>query len=283
MNHDDKKRYRFDPYEVLGLPKSASAADIKRAYRSKARETHPDKNQDNPQAEERFKRVQEAYEVLSNKKSRADFDRGAGAGARDVFREFFKEMRTGDGFVRARSVVSFEIACSLEELYAGTKRRVKIRRNSVTVDRPGEVVMDIDVEPGWQDGMKIVFKGEGDEVGNSGVCLDIQVVIRETPHPKFARRGANLSTKMQISLMDALCGGNVEIEMFGGKKVSVVLRNVIRPGSRVSVVGEGMPRPGRDQGKGDLLVEFDVVFPEKLSSEQMEQIRKALTVPVAKL
>lgn len=292
MNLEEKRqKMKKDPYIVLGVPRNATADEIKKAYRTKARELHPDKNQGDPDAAERFKEVQEAFEILKDKKKRANFDRfgnveGGGMGSpEEFFREFFQGFKTAAAggaretpFVRARSVVSYDIVCSLSELYTGTTKKVKLRRVSTTIERPNEVVLELNIQPGWASGTKLMFKGEGDELGSTGIAQDVQFVIKESTHPDFVRNGAHLLTKAQISLAEALCGCSLEINVLGVKKVKVSTDDgvVIRPGYRTVVPGEGMPSAKLGRPSGDLIVEFDVLFPLKLSEEQRQNLREIL-------
>lgn len=288
-----RRKMKKDPYATLGVPRNATLDDIKKAYKIKARELHPDKNQGSPESAEKFKEVQEAFELLKDKRKRANYDRfgsteGGGMGSpEEFFRDFFNEFtrggtrEAGAGFVRARSVVSYDIICSLPELYSGTIKKVKLRRVSSTIERPNETVLELKIQPGWTGGTKILFKGEGDEIGSTGVAQDVQFVIKESPHPDFVRQGAHLFTKVQVSLAEALCGCTLDINVLGVKKIQVRTDDgiVIRPGYRTVVPGEGMPSAKLGRPNGDLIVEFDVLFPLKLSAEQRNTLREVLKAP----
>ena len=284
-------KMKKDPYIVLGVPRNASMDEIKKAYKAKAREFHPDKTKNDPDATEKFKDVQEAFELLRDKKKRANYDRfghsegGGPFGAEDFMREFFNPFNftpgnrpDGASFFRARSVVSYEIACTLAELYSGTTKKVKLRRSSTTLNRPNETVIELKVVAGWSSGTKVTYKGEGDELGATGVAQDVQFVIKELPHPSFVRQGLHLLTKVQIPLVDALCGGSFEVDMLGIKRIPITLEGTacIRPGHKIVVPGEGMPNPRLGRPPGDLIVEFDVLFPQRLTPEQQSKLKEVL-------
>ena len=327
-----------DYYKILELPRNADADAIKKAYRKQALKWHPDKNQDNKvAAEERFKDVAEAYDVLSDSQKRAVYDQygeeglkgtppppGAAAGGgfggaaggppggfsyrfsgdpRDIFSRFFqssfdRSQSFGEGgfgdqdvfadFLNARGGASasvgqkraanFELNLSLEELYRGCVKKLKIKRTtrSNTLNREPEKVLEIQVQPGWKAGTKVTFANEGDEVGNTGQFQDVIFIIKEKKHPVFARDGSNLIFKSAIPLKDALCGFNVEIPALDGRVIKQRIDGVVPPGSSRVVANEGMPISKHPGKKGDLIVTFDVLFPSRLSEQQKDKLRQVL-------
>ncbi len=321
-----------DYYKILEIPRDSTGDQIKKAYRKQALRWHPDKNADNrAAAEEKFKDVAEAYDVLSDDQKRAVYDqygeeglKGAGpqppppsggpappggfnyrfAGdPRDIFSQFFKssfnrsesfgdrggfdddmfkEMfgaRPGGGVsssVGQKRPVTFELNLSLEELYKGCTKRLKIKRASRSVQREAEKILEIPVTAGWKSGTKITFESEGDEIGNSGRFQDVVFVVREKRHPLFARDGSNLIHRATIPRRDALTGFMFEIPTLDGRTIRQRIEGVVKPDSSRIIPGEGMPiskQPGR---RGDLIVTFDVIFPTTLSESQKESIRRIL-------
>jgi DnaJ-class molecular chaperone len=122
----------------------------------------------------------------------------------------------------------------------------------------------------------VTFANEGDEIGNTGQFQDVVFVIKEQKHPVFARDGSNLIFKSAIPLTDALCGFNVEIPSLDGRFIRQRIDGVVTPGSTRLIPNEGMPiskQPGR---KGDLIVTFDVIFPQRLTQLQKDKIRQVL-------
>jgi DnaJ-class molecular chaperone len=177
--------------------------------------------------------------------------------------------------VGQRRGVSYELNLSLEELYKGGTKRMKIKRNSRTVQREGEKIVEIKITPGWKAGTKITYEGEGDEIGNTGQCQDVVFIVKEKKHGLYARDGHNLILKSEINLRDALCGFTLQIPSLDGRNVQIKIDNeIINNGTTKVIKNEGMPiskRPG-----GDLIITFDVIFPKTLSSQQKQQLRQIL-------
>ena len=349
-----------DYYGLLGIAKSADEDAIKKAYRKLALKWHPDRNIDNKaEADERFKEISEAYEVLSDKNKRTIYDQygeeglkgvpgggagpestgfpfaaggggprfsfstGAGAGgfggsafhpfnprnANDIFREFFgssgmaagmggfdgddmggfggmfgggvpggfrqssQHMRPTGGQVET---VQRPLKVSLEELYSGTTKRLKVKRKDVH-GSVTEKILTIQVKPGWKSGTKIKFAGEGDEV-MPGVSQDIEFVVQEAPHADFKREGDDLQTKVQVSLSEALTGFSRVIKTLDGRSLKISNQSVVAPGKCLRFAGEGMPN-SKTNVKGNLSVEINVIFPmidSKLSDEQKEAVKSVL-------
>lgn len=344
-----------DYYGVLGVDKKADDAELKKAYRKLAMKWHPDKNQGNPAAADKFKLISEAYEVLSDPDKRQIYDvygeeglkqgapppgaggagpgfggggggahpfggfgGGGGAGgftprsAEDIFREFFGASMGGGGGgggfedlfgggggggfgghggfgqqqhqhqqqpARKDPDVSHALRCSLEELYAGATKRVKLTRTVVdhASGRPmgKEEVLTIDVKPGWKAGTKVRFEGKGDERAGARAG-DIVFVIEEKPHDRFRREGNNLVHTAKVNLADALCGPTVEVETLDKRKLSVSVSGVATPTATKVVKGEGMPLSKDPKAKGDLHVRFEIRFPSKLGDDEKALVRKAL-------
>ena len=158
----------------------------------------------------------------------------------------------------------FDLACTLEELYSGTTKKMRVTRTG-----RGETVLEIKVQAGWGAGTKVTFKGEGDDM------QDIVFVIKEAPHPRFVRVGSNLVAKVKVDLVDALCGYTLKLDLLDGTTLEAKMIEVLKPGMQVVFSGRGMPR-SRGGAPGDLLVEFIVEFPKELSEAQKLRIKAAL-------
>lgn len=358
-----------DYYKILGLARGASDDDIKKAYRKMALKYHPDKNKSS-NAEEKFKEIAEAYEVLSDKKKRDIYDQcgeeglkggmGSGSssgsggsgglnsgnsfsysfhgdpratfaqffGTNDPFETFFNHnsffndiggdddpfsslganlhhhhhhgARTpfrsqsfnigGAGFGNNAAggprkstsssglsgekhqdpPVEHDLFVTLEDIYKGVTKRMKISRRVVSNDgsvRKEEKVLTINVKPGWKSGTKITFQREGDQAPNK-IPADIVFIIRDKPNPHFKREGVDLKHTAKITLKEALCGTNVEVPTLTGgdqNRVSLDLtREIVRPTTVKRISGQGLPYPKDPSKRGDLLVNFDIIFPERL-------------------
>ncbi|XXG56290.1 hypothetical protein AAC387_Pa03g3746 [Persea americana] len=230
-----------DYYNILKVSRSATDEDLKRAYKRLAMVWHPDKNPRNKkEAEARFKQICEAYDVLSDPQKRQIYDQfgeealksgvsqpqpnGFWFNSRnpdDIFNEFFgggggsspcppgESFYRADGPPRKAAPVENKLPCSLEELYSGSKRKMRISRN--VLDPSGkaknvEEILTIDIKPGWKKGTKITFPEKGHEQPNI-IPSDLIFVIEEKPHGIYRRDGNDLVVNRRISLVDSLAGG----------------------------------------------------------------------------
>jgi DnaJ family protein B protein 4 len=177
---------------------------------------------------------------------------------------------------RARPVpvTKHTVNVSLEDLYTGTTKKLKITRTRA--GQPVAKVVDIEIKPGWKTGTKITFKGEGDEAqGGKGAAGDVVFEVNQLAHPRFKRTGDNLEFKQSVTLRQALLGDSFQIKTLDGRIIAVDCSNaVIQHGSRKYVKGEGMPQQKKPQVKGDLTVEFAVVLPQQLTAEQRKAVEE---------
>jgi len=170
-----------------------------------------------------------------------------------------------------RSVVTFDLVCTLEELYNGATKKMRVKRAGRE-----DAILEVKVQPGWQAGTKVTFKGEGDDGGN-GVAQDICFVVKEAPHARFVRLGPNLVTKVAVDLADALCGDvALRVDMLDGSLLEFTVKDPVRPGQQIRVQGRGMPRAKAGFAPGDLVIECDIVWPEALSEQQKQKLREVL-------
>jgi DnaJ family protein B protein 4 len=179
---------------------------------------------------------------------------------------------------RKAPAVENKLLCSLEELYKGSTRKMKISRMIADASgktMPIEEILTIDIKPGWKKGTKITFPEKGNE--KLGVTpADLVFVIDEKPHDTFKRDGNDLIMTKKVSLVEALTGCSFSISTLDGRTVNVSVSDVIHPGYEKVLSKEGMPvakEPGR---KGNLRIKFDITFPNRLSSEQKAGVRKLL-------
>ncbi|EDO49360.1 predicted protein [Nematostella vectensis] len=323
-----------DYYAVLNVDKAASADDIKKAYRKQALKYHPDKNK-SPGAEEKFKEISEAYEVLSDPKKKEIYDQygeeglkgtpppqnGGGHGfsganfgpgfttftytsgdARETFSRvfgdedpfadligglggfsFFNGMGSHQRKGRKQKVqdppLERDLLVSLEELYKGTTKKMKISRKVPDPNgsqRLEEKILTVNVKPGWKEGTKITFPKEGDR--KPGVIpADVVFKIKDKPHKHFTRDGDNnLVYKAKISLRDALGGTTISVPTLSGRTVQVHNADVIQPGSSKRIVGEGLPMPKDNSRKGDLIIKYDVYLPNNITPAQKQVLMNTL-------
>ncbi|CAI5472964.1 unnamed protein product [Closterium sp. Yama58-4] len=202
----------------------------------------------------------------------------------------FQEMFGGDESPFARSPmggsprsprkpppVENKLMCTLEELYTGSTRKMKISRNIADASGktlPVEEILTINVKPGWKKGTKITFTEKGNEQPGM-LAADLTFIIDEKPNDRFKRDGNDLIYTQKLSLAEALTGYTVRVTTLDGRRLEVPVTEVISPGYEKVVAGEGMPmkEPGK---KGNLRIKFDVQFPRRLSAEQKALVKQAL-------
>lgn len=171
----------------------------------------------------------------------------------------------------------FELACSLEELYNGVTKKMRVKRKSMSLQRDPEKVLEIDVKPGWKSGTKLTFPGEGDELGSAGVAQDVVFVICEKRHEHFTREGSNLLHHRKIPLVDALTGFSFDLpHLEAGQTLRVNVNEVVSPASTIILKGKGMPSRKGNKTVGDLVVTFDIVYPSSISDLAKVQLRELL-------
>lgn len=210
-----------------------------------------------------------------NKSARSPFREGM-FGSDNAFRSFNEGSSSG---LKKASPVENKLPCSLEELYNGSVRKMKISRNILgTGGRTTTVeeVLTISVKPGWKKGTKITFPEKGNE--QPGVIpADVIFVIDEKPHDLFKREGNDLVVDQKVTLAEALSGCTISIPLLSGKTLTFPCTDIIYPGYEKIVPKEGMPIAKEQGKKGNLKIKFDVKFPTRLSTEQKSSIKRILT------
>ncbi|TYZ58301.1 hypothetical protein PybrP1_009334 [[Pythium] brassicae (nom. inval.)] len=205
---------------------------------------------------------------------------GFGGGGRGGMESMFSGHNRGGGRSAKPEKLKVELDCTLEQLYTGCTKKLKITRKvadaSTQQVREEQKILEVNVRPGWKDGTKITFEGQGDALPNRP-AQDIVFVIKEKPHDKFKREGDHLVYRARLSLKDALLGaGTLSIRSLDARSISMRLDGVVAPGTRKVFAGEGMPLQKSPAQRGDLYVDFDVQFPTSLTERQKELLRQAL-------
>jgi len=280
-----------DYYESLGVPKGASAGDIKKAYRSLAQEFHPDNNPGDEAAEARFKDVSEAYSVLAEEDTRRQYDETRDAFARGAYvggpggRTQYVNVEDlgglgdllgggqfgglGDIFGRRGRPgpqqggdLETELRLSFHEAISGATR-------SLTVEGPeGRRDVQVKIPAGVSDGARIRVRGKGKPGFGGGTRGDLYVRIHAGSHPLFERSGKDLNVRVPISFTEAALGANITAPTLDGK-VTLKVPPGTSSGKTFRVGGRGVETP---KGTGDLLVTVDVEVPEQISPEQREAL-----------
>jgi curved DNA-binding protein len=293
-----------DYYEVLGVPRDASAEDIRRAHRSLARRYHPDVNKD-PGAEDRFKEISEAYEVLRDPEKRARYDRfgnnrTAGedvSGARgfdggdgfegvsfdigggdfsDFFDGLFSRRGGRSGGPGASRFESFSmrggdreavLELGLEEAARGGRRRISLGDGSD---------FEVEIPRGVRDGQRIRLAGQGGAGSGGGQSGDLYLRVRLRPHPVFDVEGRDLYVDLPVTPWEAALGAEVPVPTLEG-----TARVKVPPGSssgrRLRLRGQGLPDAAGGQA-GDLYAIVEIHVPKKLTRRERELFEELASV-----
>mmetsp|Transcript_11094 Transcript_11094/g.19316 ORF Transcript_11094/g.19316 Transcript_11094/m.19316 type:complete len:347 (+) Transcript_11094:156-1196(+) len=179
---------------------------------------------------------------------------------------------------RKAAPIEHQLQCTLEELYAGCTRKMKISRQ--VSGKTETEVLEINVKAGWKSGTKITFEEKGDQQPGL-IPADIIFSIEEKPHPRFRRDDKDLVHTVTLSLGDALCGTTLNILHLDGGHVEVPIKDVIAPSSIKIIKGKGMPISKAPGTFGNLIIKFEVKFPRSLTEEQKVLLRVGLGVPAA--
>ncbi|XP_073290180.1 uncharacterized protein [Primulina huaijiensis] len=200
----------------------------------------------------------------------------------DIFASF-RNTTGGEGgsggVPRKAASIERMLPCSLEDLYKGTSKKMKISRDVADASgRPAtmEEILTIEIRPGWKKGTKITFPEKGNE--QRGVIpSDLVFIIDEKPHSMFKRDGNDLIFTQKISLVEALTGYTAQVTTLDGRNLTIPINNIISPTYEEVVKGEGMPIPKEPGKKGNLRIKFNIKFPSRLTSEQKSGIKRLFT------
>jgi DnaJ family protein B protein 4 len=188
-------------------------------------------------------------------------------------------MSGGGGRVRRKAEpIIREFSCTLEELFTGCTKKMKISKQLLDASGrsiPTEKILAIDVKPGWKEGTKITFEKEGDEKPNEEPA-DIIFVLKEKPHARFKRVGNDLHFTANLTLKQALTNPAVEVLTLENKKLKVTPNEVVTPQTKQRISGAGMPLPKNPSQRGDIVIDYNIIFPTRLTSEQKKKIEEAL-------
>ncbi len=283
-----KDLYEKDFYKVLGVDKKASADEIKKKYRSLARDLHPDKNQGNVALEEKFKAVSEAYDILSDSKKRAEYDearamfeRGGfraptgggqyqGGDFSDIFgggnpQDIFANLFGGGGRrgPRKGSDLQTESTITFKESVFGTTLDLKLN-----TDGNGPQNISARVPAGVNDGAKIRVKGKG--APGEGGAGDLFIQLHVKPHPIFSRKGEHLTLTLPVTFPEAALGADLKVPTLSGDDVTVRLAPGTPTGRVLRVKGRGIKKGAIT---GDLLITIEVQVPRRVEGKAEEAIK----------
>lgn len=289
-----------DYYKILGVDKNASTDDIKKAYRKLARKYHPDVNPNDKVAEERFKEINEANEVLTDPDKRAKYDRlgsswqayqraGGGGGSFDWSEWMSGGNRGGyvdlndilGGAGRAGGFSDFFEAIFGNMGQARTAPRqgqdytqkVEISleeafNGATRILRVGGRRIEVKIPKGAKTGTKVRVRGEGAEGIGGGSKGDLYLEIEVTPHPTFERVGDDLYAELPVDLYTAILGGEATVPTFKGK-IKLRIPPETQSGRKFRLKGQGMPHLKQTDERGDLYAKVVVQLPQNLTPEEI--------------
>jgi len=305
-----------DYYKILGIDKKATESEIKKAYRKLAVQYHPDKNQGNKEAEDKFKLINEAHEVLGDPEKRKKYDElgenwnkfgqqgtgdwssafGGGGGRgrsyqhqgdfNDLFGEgngfsdFFETFFGRGGGRKSGQQAHFKGQDYEAEMEVSLEEAFQ---GTSRIIRVGEEKLRISVKPGAYDGQLLRIKGKGAAGSSSQHRGDLYVRIRVKPNDKFHRKGDDLQMTCEVDLYSAVLGGDVLVKSISGT-VKMKIPSGTQNGKTFRVKGKGMPVYDKPDQFGDLYVQIQVALPKSLGKEekqlfeQLKQLQQGKTV-----
>ncbi|MCL5128277.1 DnaJ C-terminal domain-containing protein [Algibacter sp. L4_22] len=287
----------IDYYKLLGLSKTASEADIKKAYRKLARKYHPDLNPNDKVSEKKFKQINEANEVLSHPENRKKYDQygenwqhaeeyekakqqgqynqssqGGPSGYADQdYSSFFEDMFGGraSGGGGGRSVkfrgqdFNAEMQLDLKDVYTAHKRTLTVNNKNIRITIPA----------GIENGQNIKIKGHGGKGVNGGPNGDLYIQFSISNNTKFKRDKDNLYTTIDLDLYNALLGGEIMVDTFNGK-VKLNIKPETQNGAQVKLKGKGFPKYKKDGQFGDLYITYQIKIPTALTEKEKTLIKE---------
>ena len=282
----------IDYYEILGIRKTASADEIKSAYRKLARKLHPDLNPNDKEANKKFQQVNEANEVLSDPEKRKKYDtygkdwehgeayekarqsqqqQRAGAGSQssegfgdDNFSDFFSSMFGGGGGRQSQAKFrgqdyNAELKLSLTDAYATHQQTIIVNGKNIRITIPA----------GIANGQVIKLKGHGGAGVNGGPAGDLFITFNINNNSAFRRDGDDLHLSVELDLYTAVLGGEITIDTLGGK-IKLKINPETQNGSKTRLKGKGFPKYKQDGHFGDLYIVYAIKLPTDLSEKEKE-------------
>ena len=257
-----------DPYEVLGLAKSASAAEIKSTYRRLAKKFHPDQSKE-AKAKDKFAEINSAYEILGDEKKRAAKSFEAFKAGRAGFDpDILSELFGGRGATRPRGPVKGEdVAVS-----AMVPLAMAVSGGSARVALPSGKTLDVAIPAGVEEGQQIRLRGQGQPGSGKALAGDALITIRYAPHPLFKVEGRDLRLELPITLYEAVLGAKVRAPTLAGD-IEIAVPAGASSGRTLRLRGKGLP-PTASSPQGDLMATLRIVLPAHVDAELSGMMRR---------
>ena len=280
-----------DPYKTLGVKMDASQEEIQKAYRRRAKKLHPDLNPGDSHAEEQFKEVSAAYDLLSDPEKRTRYDRGEidASGAERPERRYYRdfgERRAGNPYASNAGFADFSDFADADDImsafFGRSGQRNRNRRGSDarysldvdfldavnggtrTVTLPDGSTLDVKIPPGTRDGQVLRLRGKGQPGFGEAPPGDALIEVHVRPHPLFRREGDDIQIDLPISVRDAVLGGKLRVLTPTGT-VTMTIPKWSNTGAKLRLKGKGILRP--DGSRGDEFVTLKIMLPEKPDPE----------------
>jgi DnaJ-class molecular chaperone len=284
-----------DPYEVLGVARTAEAKDIKRAYRKLARQHHPDLHPGDKKAEERFKEVAGAYDLLSDPDKKGKYDRGEidPSGAPKAERRFYREYAEKGADARyadpAEFLRDFEGSDIFADLFRGTRRNArKMRGSDVRQEAEIEFLdavnggpreirladgrrLKVTIPPGAKDGQVLRLKGQGSTGPPGGAPGDMLLELKVRSDPRYTRKDDDIYAELPVTLPEAVLGARIDVPTVDGI-VTVTVPKGSNAGDRLRIRGKGAATAAG--GRGDHYVTLKIMLPDRPDPEFVRWIEE---------
>jgi curved DNA-binding protein len=297
-----------DYYKILGVGRNANKDEIKRAYRNLALKTHPDRNPGNSKAEEQFKEINEAYQVLSDPEKRSRYDQlgesytqwqqGGARSGNFNWEDWYTTRPSGNVRVGGfEDILGSEFSEFFRSIFGGMAGRASPTAGRDSVQRSRrtsnpsyqqEVMislteayqgttrkleldgrhLEVRIPPGAKNGTKVRV-ANAIPVGMEGQKGDLYLVIKVADDPRFELKGTDLHTEVTIDLYTAVLGGEVTLQTLAGNVVLTIPPG-IQPGQSIRLTGRGIPRLNSPENRGDLFAHIKVKIPQNLTARQKE-------------
>lgn len=290
-----------DYYKILGIDKKASEKDIKKAYRKLARKYHPDLNPDDKVAEQKFKELNEANEVLSNPENRKKYDKygkdwqhseqfeeqerqrqqngggqfgggaqyGGGGYSEEDFSDFFGSMFGGGGGFggqRGGGNTQFKGQDFSADLQLNLTDVYETHKRTLTINGKN---IRLTIPAGVTDGQVIKIKGHGGKGQQGAPNGDLKIKFNITNNTQFKRDKDNLYSTVDVDLYTAVLGGQITVKTFKGK-VKLTVKPGLQNGGKVKLKGKGFPKYKKEGSFGDLYITYNIEIPTKLTAKEKE-------------
>jgi len=293
-----------DYYKILGVKKDASEGEIKKAYRKLAMKYHPDHTKGDKSAEDKFKKISEAYAVLSNKEKRKEYDTFGSEGfhqrfsQEDIFRGFdfgdiFKEFGFGGGnfsggraggtrfsfgggsglnfgggrqqaHVKGSDLV-YELPLTLREVATGTSKIITFQHQG------GSENLTVKIPPGMTSGKKLRLAGKGSPSPYGGPAGDLYIKSQVLNDPVFSAENHDLYLNQELKLSEAILGTTIAVPTIDDKQLSLKIPPGTKPGTKMRLSGHGLPAM-KGNKKGDLFVRIQIKVPKQLDARQKKLV-----------